>query len=309
MIKFSPYLCLLLLLSLLMGPSSSSAEQSSEQPKTKETEVKAQKTEKSESIPDPKTSGPWWRFSSLKYELISPKWLFHFAGNMAYAKLTGNIEGSDLSGSLNFALRKNRYTTHLNYTLAKTKMIISVGGATTETDNQSLLGREQIDLSKHLAVNIGMSWEKDSRFFVKNRYTYYAGLSFIVLDLPKHFLRVGGFYGFDDTQYDNLNLNSLGFPSAKELKSEGLLFEQYYHIMLTPMIILSESFEYMKIFDDDHSYRWKFSPLLSVKLSEHFSIFADYEIKEEKTPIYEDIKVAGAEKRDTRSTIGFSVNF
>ena len=240
---------------------------------------------------------------------MSPKWQFHLEGSLAYTKLSGNVEGSDYSGSLNFALRKNRYTTHLNYSLAKTKMIISVGGAALETDKQSLLGREQIDLSKHLAVNIGASWEKDSRFFVKNRYTYFAGLGFIVLDLPKHLLRVGGYFGFDDTQYDNRNLNSLGLPSAKELKSDGLLFEQYYHIMLTPMIYLSETFEYMKIFDDDHSYRWEFSPLLSAKLSEHFSIFANYEIKEEKTPIYEAIKFAGAEKRDTMSTVGFSVNF
>ena len=37
--------------------------------------------------------------------------------------------------------------------------------------------------------------------------------------------------------------------------------------------------------------------------------YTDYEIKEEKTPIYEAIKFAGAEKRDTVSTVGLSVNF
>ena len=119
----------------------------------------------------------------------------------------------------------------------------------------------------------------------------------------------GRFYGYDDTQYANKDLHGYGLPSAKELKSDGILFEQYYRISFAPEIFVSEAFEYMMIFDDDHSYRWKFNPRLSVKLSEHLSIFANYEIKEEKTPIYEAIKFAGAEKRDTVSTVGLSVNF
>ncbi len=288
------------------------AQEQAEQQKSESATQEEQPTEAdppAEAIPDPQELGPWWLFSALKYEPIYPKWLFHLQGSFTYTKLTGNTEGSIYGGAADFALRKNRYTTHLVYSLSKTDTSSEVEHSTTEDEKQLIFGREQIDLTKRLGITAGTSWERDSTLFLKDRFTHFTGLNVILFDVSKHFLQMAGYYGYDHTQYDNARLTSVGYNTAEDIKSDGVLLSQTYRANFTEQISLTERFGYMAIFDDDDSYRWRLTVTLNANLTKNVSVFANHLLKEEKTPLLETLKPFGAEKRDSETTLGIALHF
>ncbi len=305
--RLAVFSVMLLVISVPVG-----AQQQSEQQEPASAAQEKQQTQAEpagEAISDPQELGQWWLYSPLKYEPMYPKWLFHAQGYFSYTKLTGNVEGVEYSSELESALRKNRYTTYVLFLLSKTETTESVGGGHTENEDLALMVIERFDLTKRFALNVGMTWERESDRFVKDRFTYFGGPSVLVFEFPRHFLRVGFYYGYDDTQYDNDGLTSNGLPASEDLESDGVMFEQGYRLALTETLSFIESFQYLALFDDDDSYRWTFNPELNLQLTQHFSVFASYKMEEEKTPIFKVVEPIGAEKRDTTFTLGVSVRF
>ncbi|MCP4404990.1 MAG: DUF481 domain-containing protein [bacterium] len=273
------------------------------------TESEESSDEASSDIPDPSELGPWWLSNALKYDPIYPNWLFRAQIDFSYNKTTGNTSGYDYSSGVEFVARKNRFSSYVDYSLSKNETTIAVGGATTKINTQVLVVREQIDLLRWLSLNVGMSWERDSPRFLLNRYSYFGGFHLPVFDKPRFLMNAGLYYGYVQTEYANDEMSSIGLPTAENFDSGGVLFRQFLRYSLTPTITFIESFNYMKLFDDDDSYRWRFTPIISVELIKPVSVFAMYDVTEEDTPIYEAIKIAGAEKRDTSLVMGFSIQF
>jgi hypothetical protein len=296
--KVSKYVCCFVLILMLLVPVASIAAEEEKQ------------SSEEQKIPTPSELGPWWLYSSLKYEPIYPKWLFHLQGNVAYTVLDGNVEADIITSGVALALRKNRFTSYVNYDLSKNKTTIVVGvPSTTKLEQHFLLARERFDLTKRLYAEAGFIRDQDSKVYVKARYTYMAGLGMTILDLPKHLLNASVYYGYSQTEFDNAGLAKMMLPPLDDLKDDGIAVMNYYSLLLSQRANATEQLEYIRLFDEDNSYRLVLKLAFNFALTQNIAIFNQYQIRQEEGPVYDLVKPFGGKKRDTQLTAGIAVNF
>jgi hypothetical protein len=264
-----------------------------------------------EAVPDPKELGEWWLKSAREYDPLYPNFLYHIEGDYSFTKLTGNTEATVQQGGAKLVLRMNIFPSWSVYNISKNKTTISTTNTTIETEAQGFFQSVSADLTKRFALDVGMKWSRDQTKYVENRYTYFGGVNATVLDAPIR-LRVGAFYGLEDTSYMNDKLGEL-VPGLEipDYDSTGVLITQELMAPLSKNIIIMESADYLKHFEDDEIYQWNIEVTLSVQITPTISTYAMYKIAHDQNKIVENPVQAlqGYEEEDTTLSIGVNVSF
>jgi putative salt-induced outer membrane protein YdiY len=277
---------------------------------TSEAEAPEASGQAEEAIPDPKSLGPWWLYSAKKYDPIYPKWLFHIEGNLSISDMSGNVEGSTYFGSAQVVARKNIFTNTVLYDLMKSDYTTVATGSDVDDEKQLLSDLVRVDLTERLSVQGGLSWVKDTAAYIENRYTYFLGLGYVLLQTPKHFLSVGAYGGFDDVEYtQKAKSTALELGTVIEDEDGNALYgEQRYSWFVTEAISFNEGFKYLQYTEDSDKYRWELNLGVAAQVIGPVAVTANYLIKYDNNPTIREA-IPTYEKEDKILSVGIQVSY
>jgi len=197
----------------------------------------------------------WWETSSFEYSPVYPYFLKHIHLKFSGAQTTGNYDGNALNGGILLALRKNRVTNTIGYTIDR-KKLTGTDNSTTDKDLQGFEEILQYELNRHLFVEAGLFWQRMSYFYISNRYVpFVAAGSYNVLQ------------NFLDKRKDSMKV-TFGIANVRD---------EYYPTIITKLNKDSDSFN---AFYFSANYIHKFSKMLTYRM--------DYTLKHaiDATPVY-----------------------
>ncbi|OEU67373.1 MAG: hypothetical protein BBJ57_02520 [Desulfobacterales bacterium PC51MH44] len=315
MVKLSSYVFLFALSVMFVLPLMSNADerkanqdlQADQKDRQGEETLKDGKITSDKWISNGSELGPWWLKSSKKYDPIPLPLLYHLEGDYSFTQLDGNVDAAYNKGRVNLILRKNIFTNQIEYGICKNETTIpsAAGDITTRVEEQNLMESISIDFFDYMSFMAGIEWKRDDLKYVENRYTYYGGPFFYIIDTPEYNLSAGAFYGYEENEYMNDELKKLNpLANVPDYNSDGIRFMQYFTWFITKDIMFRESADYMhylKKEDGNDLYRWKLSFGLNVGITENISVFSSYITEHSLSLAAINF---GAEEKDTKLSVG-----
>jgi len=321
---FSGSVVLLIVLTLLFAPTAFGADA----PKAKNTETaKKTPTVSDDSwISNGEELGNWWVKNPKKYDPVPRPLLYHIEGSYSYSELGGNIEVKNHKGELELALRKDLFTSITNYAISRSDTDITLSGVSTSVESDYFRQKFRYGLTDWMEAGAGVIWNiTDTAKYLENRLIYYGGVRFTVLDFPSLMIKMGGYYGFSDTEFMNDKITGMrkyaDFQPVDDYDSDALYFGQMLKWKISKTVTFSENADYMLLLKDTEYYSWMLKLALNFRLTKHSSFFASYIINYDNNPFVEAVQdyldgrraagdnVGDMETTDTVLAVGVKFSF
>jgi len=186
----------------------------------------------------------WWENSSYSYSPAYPYLLKHTHLKFTYVNSTGNDTGHSWKGAALVALRKDRFTNTIAYSIDK-KHFVSKDGSSIDKDTQGFEETAQYELNRYLFVEAAFHWQRMSIFMIEDRYIPFVG--------------IGSYNLLQDVLSQKKDRLSLNFGVAR-------VTDKYYPIVAD--IIKSDSAKFKAVytkaefthkFDDMFTYKQEFT--------------------------------------------------
>ncbi|KPA19015.1 secreted protein containing DUF481 [Candidatus Magnetomorum sp. HK-1] len=246
--------------------------------------------------------GKWWLRRSRDYE--SPNAiLYHLDMKYSFNNETGNEELTKHKLNASLTLRKDIFSNFMSFYLKKKEM--DYRGSIIKNEKQKFGNTVFIEILPYMDFMGEFQWLTDDKKYYLNRYTYYGGLYFTVLNTKKVIFKIGGFYGHDKIEY----MNELFALMGKKIEDPDEDFFSIYQrsvFLITDDITFSEKLTY-RSFTGSSDYQIKTNFNLNVKITKHISIDAAYEIDREASDL--DQANLNIEKEDRDFTLGIKLSF
>lgn len=241
--------------------------------------------------------GDWWNRSSLKYTPRPAGTLFHGELQYDYKRETGNIDSYSHRGAGKLVIRKDRFTNYLSYFIDKKISDDFTSGSHYQRDYKIFEGSLRYDLREKLYSEAGLIWETDSANLIKNRYVYYGGLGYNLLDMKDHSINVFLAYSRVKEEFDPLIGMMLGIDNRE---SNAAYFFQSYDWHVTDRLTFREKFRIIRNLDDSilynmatgvpvpdgdtKRYMWVLYNALEYRINNFLSLVNSYQINYDSNP-------------------------
>ncbi len=262
-------------------------------------DVSAQESEK------PKDLGEWWLRSPLSYDPMPSQWLYHFEGSYNWSRKTGNDTMDNHRAKANMVLRKNRFTSILDYTFDKRN---SAKAKDYPNDNEDTEIRGDVKhdvhealrfaLTKKLYGTVGGMWMRDEVSLIQDRYTYYVGVGGSPIQTDKFVVNLLCAYGHEELDYTDkyhknskcvmsedlqCGLSEKFWKTAEEIdyeegtrKYELVYLSQSFDWKITDSVSFKEWFDIFQDTADSDKYRWALDLSFDIALMNHVSFSPNY---------------------------------
>ncbi len=241
--------------------------------------------------------GQWWRRSSLNYDPMPEKWLFHTEIQYSFVDKTGNDDGYAHSGDFFTALRKARFTNYLSYKIEKYDFDQSDGEVSSD-DYQMFEESLRFDLTKRLYAQAGFFWERDDTYLVEDRDTWYGGFGYQIVDNKRYGLDLFLSYGHQKEEYNSIIVELM---DLSEEKTGVTYLSERFNLNITEKLSFIDSFRliynldesgiyeaddagnYYRV-DEEKRYRWTWINSLDYKMNKYLSLVATFKIDYDNNP-------------------------
>lgn len=241
-----------------------------------------------------KDLGEWWLVSSLSIDSLPEQLLFHAEAEVSFTRMTGNLDANILSGSTTWALRKKTFTNSVIYSVDRQEISLGGNRGSVTTESQKVDYESRVDLTRRFHLSAGILWERDDPRFLKNRWTYYAGLGYHVANAKKHKLNLVVASGQQRDKY-----------TMDDVKETLEVFYVYasHNWQIDDRLSFRQKLTSLMSFSDTEHYRLQLDLNLDVNITGTFSVPISFEAKFDNKPIQ------AAEKWDTQQTVGLKLSF
>jgi hypothetical protein len=257
------------------------------------------------SISDGKKLGRWWLKSAKKYNPLPNPLLYHFEGTYSYSESSGNVEAKAHRGNLNLTLRKQLITSITKYGISNRETTKQITEKDVVIKDQHFRQGFRLSLTPKLEAVVGGLWEQSTTKYLQDRFVYYGGARFMVIDTPNLDLMLGGFYADTETEFMNSEVQNIpkykNFPSVDDYNSDAIRLSQRLHWKMTPTISFTGTGDYMMFLEDTDYYFWKVKTALNFKLSKNFSFVTSYQINYDYNPFIEAVQSYLDKRRVTKA--------
>jgi hypothetical protein len=248
-----------------------------------------------------KKLGKWWLRRSRDYEHTDDV-LYHLNVRYNFDQSSGNEEVEKHKIKSSFTLRKNIFSNYLSYSLKKKE--IEYRGSRINTEKQTFDNLVFIEALKFMDVLIGYQWITDDKKYYLNRFNYYGGFYFTLLNTKKFIFKIGGYYGHDTIEYMN-ELSELIGKQKEDFDKDFLYLNQRFNWLVTKNLTISEKFKY-RSYTGESSYTLNAIIDLDFAITQNLSLNASYEIERDTTESENNI---GIEDEDVDISLGIMINF
>jgi len=187
----------------------------------------------SSSISDGKELDRWWLKSAKKYNPLPNPLLYHFEGTYSYSDSGGNVKAESHIGNIKLTLRKQLFTSSTEYGVGNVETTKQIGGKEIVIKNQRFQQALRLALTDKLDAVVGGAWTENTAKYLEDRYVYYGGARYTVIDTDDLDLMLGGFYGDTDTEFMNHEIQNMlkykDFPSVDGYSSNAIYLNQRLH--------------------------------------------------------------------------------
>lgn len=259
----------------------------------------------------PASAREWWHYSSLKDDPVPTELRWHLEGSYSRGESTGNDKSTSDSASARLVLRKYIVSSLSSFNYYKSEQTMSVGTtSSTYNDKESVHQAFIVDLTDELYFQSGARWSTDRTRYVDDRFNYYGGLQYRVVDKERCQLIFGLFAGYDDTTYRN-DLIGLLVPdlAIDPYRDPAFFGTESFYWRVTDAVTLTEAGSYLSWFDNDGYYRWELSFGAEFQILAHLSAVASYAVSREFDSFVETAIPYGYEPTDTALTTGLKFHF
>jgi len=312
--KVSSCISCLLIMSILVFPLSSSAQQQGDEQPAAGSGAESGK-------PD---LGEWWLRNPLTYKPVPEDFLYHLEATYDWTRNTGNQTDDNHSMSAQLSLRKKIFTYNIRYTFDKQNSAKRDDPPNQERDKilrkstkHEVHNDFRVALTDRLFFSPGMFWLEDDYAQIKDRNTYYAGFGYTVIRQPRLLVNVFGAYAYEELDYisDYHEIYALleDWEKANEVKdyepgtkkSNMIYLYEDVRFYLTRSVALNHSMKYFRDISDGDKYRWNFSVGADFKITEHILGTVSYKEDYDNAPE----TIMGLRKRDTAIGAGIKLSF
>jgi len=269
----------------------------------------------------------WWLKSAKKYNpLPNNPLLYHFEGNYSYSESSGNVEAEAHRAGIKLTLRKHLVTSLTEYVINNRETTKQITEKDVVIKDENFRQGFRLAITDKLDATVGGVWERSTTKYLQDRFVYYGGLRFMMIDTPKLDLMLGGFYAETETTFMNSEIQNINkyknFPSVDDYDSNAIRLSERLHWKITPMISLDQTGDYMMFLENTDYYFWKVTAALNFKLSKNFSFVTSYMINYDYNPFIEDVQIyldnrrvkqdattGNIYRRDTTLSFGIKLTF
>jgi putative salt-induced outer membrane protein YdiY len=246
------------------------------------------------SISDGEELGRWWLKSAKKYNPLPNPFLYHFEGSYSYSESSGNIEAESHTGNLKLTLRKQLVTSFTEYNIGNYETTKQLVGKEIVIKEQRFLQAFRLALTEKLEAVVGGFWARSTSKYLQDRFVYYGGARFMVIDTPNLDLMLGGYYGDTETEFMNHEIQNKfkyqDFPPVDNYDSDVIYLSQKLHWKITPTVSFTGTGDYMRMLENTDYYFWNLKSALNFKLSKNFSFVTSYTISYDFNPFTEAVQ-------------------
>ena len=229
--------------------------------------------------------GKWWLQNSKTISPTPDPILYHIEGKYAFNKLTGNADVNVQNVNFSLTLRKKIITSLTMYGENKNEMTISVGKVKTLVKRYDFGEIMTLDITPFISLEGGFLWEENSQKYIMDRYTYFTGFKFQKTFIKRLNLRMGAYFGRDETEYDNEEIIKLlptgvpvQFTKIPKYNSNGARLIQHLSFPITKTIFFQQNFDFMQYFENSDYYHWTVDCLVNFVIVKGVSFFVKYKI-------------------------------
>jgi hypothetical protein len=222
--------------------------------------------------------GKWWLRRSKDYEPTDAI-LYNIIIKYNFDHSTGSEEVKKHKLKSSLALRKKKLSNYVMYSLKKKETEYRT--SRIQTEKQTFEDLIFIEALNFMDVLIGYKWLTDDKKYYLNRFNYYGGLYFTLLNTKKLIFKIGVYYGHDRIEYMN-ELSELLGKQKEDFKNDFVYANQKLNWFITDTITLSEKLKYRSyIGETDYVVNTTFD--LDIAITKNISLNASYEIDRDTT--------------------------
>jgi hypothetical protein len=238
----------------------------------------------------------WWTKSALSYDSPAPGFLYHAEAALSYMEATGNTSGRTFDTRGSFDVRRWRFTNTFYAQVSKQDIIYGFGGDNVDYSEHTVRDQLDFDLTKHVMLQGGVEYYRNTLMFLNNRINKYGGAGFTLYHSEHHHLNVIAALGHASFVFDRDAMLQVNPDAVSALKttspaSAGALMTQSWRWTPNRRFNFHESATRMEYFHDDLGFRMSLDLEGNVPVSKRFSFNMAYRIKEETNSYIQALRV------------------
>ena len=320
------YVVFVLMFIMFSVPSSFSADERQSDDKSPIILADASADDKSEETPklseeswisNGEKLGEWWIRNPKTFDPVPAPLLYHFEANYSYSEMGGNLDIKNHNGGLKLKLRKQFFTSTSSYKIGKNDTTVNIIGVSTFVENQRFVQAFSYAITDWMQTTGGINWVRDSGKYLRNRWYYFGGAEFALIERPNLILNAGGFYAYLETEYwnDEITMFYPDFEPVGDYNADDLYVTQMLQWNITDKIVFTENAQYVPSLEDTDYYQWKVDLALKFNLTKHFAFFTSYSINYDNNTFVEavqnylDQSAYGGEMDTTDTVLAVGINF